>query len=116
MITFLAPLDAVVDRLLRRDGTLEAVAPDRCRFTTHVDSWEWLAVTTATLGVEFRVAEPAAFAEHCAGPARRLGRAAGGRPEAAPDPSTPPPGMASEPDAGAGHGHHDPAPRERWID
>ena len=76
VLTFLAPSDEVADRLVNQDGTVEAIGPDRCRYTTWVDSFEWLAVTTAILGIEFRVEEPPAFAEYCAQLRDRLDRAA----------------------------------------
>jgi len=75
VLTFVAPYREMVDRLAHQDGTLEPIGDDRCRYTTWVDSFEWLAVTTAILGVEFRVEEPAGFAEYCAQLRDRLGRA-----------------------------------------
>jgi predicted DNA-binding transcriptional regulator YafY len=75
VLTFLAPYQLVLDRLGHQDGTLEPVDDGRCRYTTWVDSFEWLAVTTAILGVEFRVEEPAGFAEYCTQLRDRLARA-----------------------------------------
>jgi predicted DNA-binding transcriptional regulator YafY len=76
VLTFLAPAEQLADRLAHQDGTLEPVGHGRCRYTTWVDSYEWLAVTTAILGVEFHVEEPAGFAEYCGQLSARLGRAA----------------------------------------
>jgi predicted DNA-binding transcriptional regulator YafY len=75
VLTFLAPYQQMLDRLGHRDGTLEPVDDGRSRYTTWVDSFEWLAVTTAILGVEFRVEEPVGFAEYCTQLRDRLGRA-----------------------------------------
>jgi len=77
VLTFDAPYERMADRLAHRDGTLEPLDDGRCRYTTWVDSFEWLAVTTAILGVDFRVEEPAGFAEYCARLGDRLARVAG---------------------------------------
>ena len=76
VLTFLAPVQQLTGRLAHQDGTLEPIDAGRCRYTTWVDSFEWLAVTTAILGVDFRVEEPPGFAEYCAELRDRLGRAA----------------------------------------
>ncbi|MFC4946971.1 helix-turn-helix transcriptional regulator [Pseudonocardia sp. GCM10023141] len=78
VITFLAPAAQVTGRLSDGDGTLEPLAGDRCRFTTWVDSFEWLAVMTVMTGVEFRVEEPVGFVTYCAELRDRLGRAVAG--------------------------------------
>ncbi|TQM16014.1 putative DNA-binding transcriptional regulator YafY [Pseudonocardia kunmingensis] len=83
VLTFLAPVERMADRIGHQDGTLEPLGPDRCRYTTWVDSFEWLAVVTATLGVEFRVEEPVGFAEYCAQLRDRLDRATTGAPSLA---------------------------------
>jgi predicted DNA-binding transcriptional regulator YafY len=75
VLTFLAPAERLADRIGHQDGALEPIDAGRCRYTTWVDSFEWLAITTAILGVEFRVEEPAGFTEFCAQLAERLGRA-----------------------------------------
>ncbi|WP_232665783.1 helix-turn-helix transcriptional regulator [Pseudonocardia sp. TRM90224] len=76
VITFLAPLEQVADRIVDRDGTLEPLDATRCRLTTWVDSFEWLAVTTAVAGIDFRVEEPAGFTGYCRELRDRLDRAA----------------------------------------
>ena len=78
VLTFLAPASQVADRLVSHDGTIEPVDAHTCRYTTWVDSFEWLAVTTAILGFEFRVEEPAGFAGYCRELRDRLDRASGG--------------------------------------
>lgn len=76
VITFLAPAARVADRLPDRDAELEPLGEDRCRYTTWVDSFEWLAVTTAVTGLEFRAEEPAGFVAYCRELRDRLDRAA----------------------------------------
>ncbi len=65
VITFLAPADQVADRLVNQDGSLEPLNDHTCRYTTWVDSFEWLAVTTTILGVDFKVDEPTGFLTYC---------------------------------------------------
>ncbi len=77
VLTFLAPVEQLADRLAHQDGRLEPIDDGRCRYTTWVDSFEWLAMSVALLGVEFRVEEPAGFAEYCAQLSGRFGRAGG---------------------------------------
>jgi predicted DNA-binding transcriptional regulator YafY len=77
VLTFLAPYERLADRLAHQDGTLEPIDDERCRYTTWVDSFEWLAMSVAILGAEFRVEEPAGFAEYCAELSGRFGRAGG---------------------------------------
>jgi predicted DNA-binding transcriptional regulator YafY len=75
VIDFLAPLEQVAGRLVDRNGVLEPLGDDRCRYTTAVDSFAWLAVTTLVIGVDFQVGEPVAFVEYCASLRDRLDRA-----------------------------------------
>lgn len=53
------------DLLTDREGTLEPLVEDRCRYITGVDSFEWLAVSTATIDIEFHIEEPTGFTEYC---------------------------------------------------
>jgi predicted DNA-binding transcriptional regulator YafY len=80
VITFAAPIEQVADRLVSQDGTLEALDARRCRYTSWVDSFEWLAVTTTILGIDFRVDEPVEFTAYCRSLRDRLDRAAARRP------------------------------------
>lgn len=75
VITFLAPAAEVADRLPDRDGTLEPLGEAHCRYTTWVDSFEWLAMITAISGLDFRVEEPAGFVDYCRVLRDRLDRA-----------------------------------------
>ena len=76
VIVFHAGAQQMSDLLTNHDGTLEALAERRCRYTTWVDSFEWLAVSTAILDVDFEIEEPTGFAEYAATLAARLHRAA----------------------------------------
>lgn len=62
----------VQNLLTDRDGTLEPLAEHRCRYTTWVDSFEWLAVSTAILDIDFHIEEPTGFIEYCRALAARL--------------------------------------------
>ncbi|MBE3000472.1 WYL domain-containing protein [Nocardiopsis sp. HNM0947] len=59
-------------RLHRIDGTLEPLGEHGCRYTAHVDSFEWLTAVLAASDIGFRVEEPAEFARHLEHTARRL--------------------------------------------
>lgn len=78
VLTLLAPLDQVAGRLTDRHGVLEPLDDQRCRYTTWVDSFAWLAVTTTVMGVDFRVEEPAEFVTYCASLRDRLAAAVAG--------------------------------------
>jgi predicted DNA-binding transcriptional regulator YafY len=77
VITFMAPVERVADLIIDRDATLEPLGEGRCRYTAWVDSFEWLAMTTTILGVDFVVDEPAGFVEYCRTLRDRLDRAVG---------------------------------------
>lgn len=62
-------------RLHRIDGVIETLGEDRCRYTAHVDSYEWLAVVLVLTDIEFTVEEPESFRQHLATQAHRLMRA-----------------------------------------
>lgn len=79
VLIFRAPVERITDRIGHQDGTLEAMDAGSCRYPTWVDSFEWLAMSIAVLGVEFRIEEPSGLAEYCAGLSGRFGRAGGDR-------------------------------------
>jgi len=76
VIDFAAPASRMRRLLARMDGELASLGAGRCRFTVWVDSYEWLSVSTATLGVAFTVVEPDEYRDYCRDLARRLARAA----------------------------------------
>ncbi|MEU4896379.1 WYL domain-containing protein [Streptomyces sp. NPDC044780] len=57
-VLFLAPAGAVARRLSARAGTLEPTGPDRCRYLTGADDWDWLAGALASVGLPYRVEGP----------------------------------------------------------
>ncbi|APC36965.1 helix-turn-helix transcriptional regulator [Nocardiopsis dassonvillei] len=73
-VLFDASAGEVAARISRIDGDLEAVGPDRARYTARVDSHEWLAVVLALTGLPFTVEGPPEFARHTAALADRLHR------------------------------------------
>lgn len=79
MVTFLAPVEQVADRLSAPDGELTARGADACRFVTHVDSFAWLAVRLAILDLPFRIEEPPEFVAACQDLGRAFSRAASPR-------------------------------------
>jgi predicted DNA-binding transcriptional regulator YafY len=75
VLVFHAPLEQVAGKLVDRGGSLEPLDDEQCRYTTWVDSYEWLAVSTMVMGVGFRVEEPPDFVTYCASLRDRLDRA-----------------------------------------
>ncbi|WP_394825780.1 helix-turn-helix transcriptional regulator [Pendulispora albinea] len=61
VVTFDAPLAEVASRLGGKDGTLEELDPNRCRYSADVDSFEWLAITVAISGFDYAIEQPAGF-------------------------------------------------------
>jgi predicted DNA-binding transcriptional regulator YafY len=74
-VVFHASIDEVSRRLAVRDGVLESLDSRHCRFTDWVDSFEWLAIRVAMVGVDFVVEEPPRFVEYCRTLRHRLDRA-----------------------------------------
>ncbi|MFB9800237.1 helix-turn-helix transcriptional regulator [Streptomonospora salina] len=75
-VLFSAPVERVSERLTAEAGSLEAVDADTCRFVTAADSWEWIAVTVAMVGVAYTVEGPPELADFTRDIARRMARAA----------------------------------------
>ncbi|GAB3480411.1 helix-turn-helix transcriptional regulator [Nocardiopsis coralliicola] len=82
VVLFHAPLSVVSDRLLAEAGTLEAVDADSCRFVSAPDSWEWLAITLAMVGVAYSIEGPPELIDRSRELAGRIARAADGQPGA----------------------------------
>lgn len=81
VVTFLAPMEQVADRLATPDGELTVLTPDSCRFTTHVDSFTWLAVRLAVVELPFRIEEPIDFVAACRDLSRTFAQAASSEPQ-----------------------------------
>ncbi|MEU3019196.1 YafY family protein [Nocardiopsis sp. NPDC007018] len=77
-VVFHADAARVAACLTRVDGSLEALGPDRSRYTARVDSYAWISLVLAMTGLEFTVEGPEGFRAHAAELAGRLGRAAAG--------------------------------------
>ena len=68
----------VADRLIPDAGSIEAIDDESCRFVSAPDSWEWLAITLAMVGVPYVIEGPAELIERSRELAARIGSAAGG--------------------------------------
>ncbi|WP_425576280.1 helix-turn-helix transcriptional regulator [Streptomyces glaucosporus] len=78
VVRFDAPVEVVSERLTAEAGSLEAIDDRTCRYVTAADSWEWLAITLAMVGVPYTVEGPPELVEYSRGLARRIARAADG--------------------------------------
>ncbi|HZG03676.1 MAG TPA: YafY family protein [Streptomyces sp.] len=78
VVRFDAPVEVVSERLVAEAGSLEALDERTCRYVTVADSWEWLAITLAMVGVPYTVEGPPELIEYSRELARRIARAAGG--------------------------------------
>ncbi|MEV4128336.1 YafY family protein [Nocardia sp. NPDC049707] len=58
VVRFGAPVSVVAERLGAEAGALEAIDDTSCRYTTSVDSWEWLAVALAAVGEPYTIEAP----------------------------------------------------------
>ena len=76
-VLFHAPAAEVAARIIRVDGSLEAVGPDSSRYTARVDSYEWIAIVLALTGLDFTVEGPEELKGYTAELSARLGRAVG---------------------------------------
>jgi predicted DNA-binding transcriptional regulator YafY len=74
---FAAPVSVVSERLLAEAGTLEALDERSCRYVTAVDSWEWLSMTLAMVGVPYTVESPPELIEHSRSLAARIASSVG---------------------------------------
>ncbi|MFB7595842.1 helix-turn-helix transcriptional regulator [Streptomyces sp. NPDC056160] len=75
-VLFLAPAGAVARRLTARAGTLEPTGPDRCRYLTGAEDWDWLAGALAAVGLPYRVEGPGELARATQGLVARAAAAA----------------------------------------
>ena len=63
VVRFEAAADVVENRLVAEAGTVTALTESSCRYASAVDSWDYLAVAVAMVGVPYVVESPAAFAD-----------------------------------------------------
>jgi predicted DNA-binding transcriptional regulator YafY len=64
VIRFQAPVETVSERLIPQAGTLTAIDATSCRYVTAPDSWEWLAITIAMVGVPYTIESPPELIEY----------------------------------------------------
>ncbi|MGW1680347.1 helix-turn-helix transcriptional regulator [Saccharopolyspora sp. NPDC002376] len=76
VVTVHSPASKIADVLKFSDCAIEALAEDRCRITTWVDSFEWLVLNLAFLDAYFTIKQPAEFRNRCRRLAHRLDLAA----------------------------------------
>lgn len=82
VVRFAAPLALVSERLMAEAGSLEAIGADNCRYVTAPDSWEWLAITLAMVGVPYSIEGPPGLISCSRQLAERISLAAGGSTQA----------------------------------
>jgi predicted DNA-binding transcriptional regulator YafY len=58
VVRFYAPVALVAERLVPQGGSLEAVDDRTCRYVTVAESWEWLAMMVAMVGVRYTIEAP----------------------------------------------------------
>ncbi|MFD0689836.1 helix-turn-helix transcriptional regulator [Actinomadura fibrosa] len=78
VVRFAAPLGVVAERLVAETGVLEEIDAGNCRYVTAADSWEWLAMALASVGVPYRIEGPPELIAQSRLLARRIADAAGG--------------------------------------
>jgi predicted DNA-binding transcriptional regulator YafY len=78
VVRFAAPVALVSERLTAEAGSLEAIDEDSCRYVTAPDSWEWLAVTLAMVGVPYVIEGPPDLLSCSRQLAQRVARASAG--------------------------------------
>lgn len=75
VIRFEAPLATVSERLVPQAGSLEPINGNSCRYVTAAESWEWLAITLAVVGVPYTIEGPAELIEYTRRLADQLAKA-----------------------------------------
>lgn len=76
VVRFAAPAAVVSERLVPEAGAVEALDASSCRFVSAPDSWEWLAITLAMVGVPYVIEGPPELIEQSRELSRRMWRAA----------------------------------------
>ncbi|MET0863454.1 MAG: YafY family protein [Nakamurella sp.] len=75
-IRFAAPIEVVSGRLAAQAGSLESIDEETCRYSCAPDSWEWLAMTVAAVGVPYVIEGPPELRAHTELLAERISAAA----------------------------------------
>jgi predicted DNA-binding transcriptional regulator YafY len=63
VVRFHAPVAVVAERLVPQGGSLEAVDAETCRYVTVAESWDWLAMMVAMVGVRYTIEAPVELIE-----------------------------------------------------
>jgi len=63
-ILFAAPVEVVSGRLAAQAGSLERIDDENCRYSCAPDSWEWLTMTAAAVGVPYVIESPQELRAH----------------------------------------------------
>lgn len=72
VVTLMAPLEAMRDKVRAQDADLEKVDDFSCRLTATGDSLEWMAAWIGWFGVDFEIQEPPELVEYVRSLAVRL--------------------------------------------
>ncbi|UNK72312.1 WYL domain-containing protein [Microbacterium sp. H1-D42] len=72
VLTLYDTAEHAADRLYRIDGTIEPISERKCRYTAHVDSYEWLALSLTLTDIEFTIESPDDFRDYLAHHASRM--------------------------------------------
>jgi predicted DNA-binding transcriptional regulator YafY len=76
VVRFAAAAEVVSERLVAEAGSLTAIDGQSCRYVTAAESWDWLAVTLAAVGVPYTVEGPPELLDHTRELASRAAAAA----------------------------------------
>jgi predicted DNA-binding transcriptional regulator YafY len=75
VVRFGAPTEVVSERLVAEAGSLTAIDDHNCRYVTAAESWDWLAVTLAAVGVPYTIEGPPELLAHSRDLAARVAAA-----------------------------------------
>ncbi|WP_344314847.1 YafY family protein [Fodinicola feengrottensis] len=64
VVRFAAPAEMVSERLVAEAGSLTPIDGHNCRYVTAAESWEWLAVALAAVGVPYTIEGPLELLAH----------------------------------------------------
>lgn len=72
VVDFAAPFERVASRMAGREGELEPLDAEHCRYRVEADSYEWMAIMLAVSGFDYRIVAPHGFIEYSRELARRV--------------------------------------------
>lgn len=77
VVRFAAPVSVVSEKLIAEAGSLEAIDDTSCRYIASAESWEWLSVTLAAIGVPYTIESPPELISYSRKLADRIAEATG---------------------------------------